>query len=162
MHQDSLQLQACQNPLDDQKHKSLKSWYSENTLIVALGHVEKKKLPISRERFWVIIFSLDRNDINNFGPKGQPFKTILTWEEMLQSERSSMICIVARSRQTMRTRKEKKTIKEKMIVMHLKNSSKSKRESRKPNSRKKMMKKKWLKNCINTSHSSIARNHSSV
>ena len=123
MHQDLLQLQACQNPLDDQKYKSLRLWYYEITLIDVSGHVDPK-LSISWERFWAIIFSLDRNDINNFGPKGQPFKTILTWEEMLQSERSSMICIVARSRQTMRTikrkSKKKKTKtkeKEKLIVM---------------------------------------------
>ena len=107
MHQDLLQLQACQNPFVDQKHKSLRSWYSEITLTDALGHVDQK-LPISRERFWAIISSLDKNDINNFGPKSQPFKTILTWEEMLQSERSSMICVVARSRQTMRTKKKQK------------------------------------------------------
>ena len=50
------------------------------------------------------ILSLDRNDVNNSWTKN-PFKTILTWEEMLQSERSSMICVVARSRQTMRTKK---------------------------------------------------------
>ena len=137
MHQDLLQFQACQNPIDDQKHKSLRSWYSEITLINALGHVNQKS-PISRERFWAIIFSLDRNNINNFGPIGQLYKTILTWEEMLQSERSSMICVVARSRQTMKTRKRKKQKKNDCHVMHLKNLTKSKRESRKPNSRKKM------------------------
>ena len=78
-----------------------------------------QKLPIPREHFWAIIFFLDKNDINNFGPKGQPFKTIITWEEMLQSERSSMLYVVAQSRQTMRTRKRKrnKKIKEKLIVM---------------------------------------------
>ena len=105
MHQDLLQFQACQNPLDGQKHKSLRSWYSVITLINALRHVNQKS-PISRERFWAIIFSLNRNNINNFGPKGHLYKMILTWEEMLQSERSSMICGVARSRQIMITKKK--------------------------------------------------------
>ena len=136
MHQDLLQFQACQNPFDDQKHKSLRSWYFEITLINALGHVNQKS-PISRERFWAIIFFLDRNNIYNFGPKGQLCKTSLTWEEMLQSERSSMVCIVARSRQTMRMKKKTATKrKNECHVMHLKNSTKSKRESWKPNSRK--------------------------
>ena len=145
-----LQLQACQNPLDDQNHKSLRLWYSKITLIDALGHVDHK-LPISRERFWAIIFSLDRNDINNFGPKSQSFKTILTWEEMLQSERSSMICIVSRSRQTMRTRKSKKRTKEKLIVMSC--TWKIWVESKWKSRIKKKMLKKWWKNCKNTNHS---------
>ena len=159
MHQDLLQLQACQNPLDNQKHKSLRSWYSEITLIDALGHVDQK-LSISRERFWTIIFFLDRNDINNFGPKGQLFKTILTWEEMLQSKRSFMICIVARSRRTMRMRKEKKN-KRKEKKNRLSCTWKIRLNLNKNQEAKKcweMMK----KNCINTSHSSSARNCSSV
>ena len=48
---------------------------------------------------------------------------------MLQSERSSMTCVVAWSRQTMRMKKEKRKID--CHVMHLKNSIKSKQESRK-------------------------------
>ena len=156
MHQDLLQLQACQNPLDDQKHKSLRSWYSEITLIDALEHVDQK-LPISWECFWAIIFSLDRNDKNNFGPN-HPFKTILTWKEMLQSERSSMICVVTRSRQIEKHRK--KTKQEKKIdchVTHLKNSIEFKRKSRKAKNVDKMKKK-----CINTNRFSLARNCFSV
>ena len=80
-----------------------------------LGACWPKKLPIYRERFWAIIFSLDRNDINNFGPKGQPFKTILTRKEMLQLGRPSVVCIVARSRQIIWIEKKRK--KEKLIVM---------------------------------------------
>ena len=72
-------------------------------------------------------------------PKVNPFKTILTWGKMLQLGRSSMICVVTRSRQTMRTKKKHKT-KIDCHVMHLKNSTKSKRESRKKNVEK-MMKK---------------------
>ena len=77
MHQDLLQLEAHQNFLNDQKHKSQDRDTFKSSLIDALGHVDQK-LPISREHFWAIILSLDRNDINNFGPKGQPSKTILT------------------------------------------------------------------------------------
>ena len=48
MHQDLLQLQACQNPFDDQKHKSQDHNISESSLIVASGYIDQK-LPISRE-----------------------------------------------------------------------------------------------------------------
>ena len=108
------------NLFNDQKHKISRSWYSEITLIDTSRHIDQK-LPISREYFWAIFFLWNRNDINNFGPKGQPFKTILTWEEMFQSDKSSMICVVAWSRQTMRMRKTKKQKnkkkKKKLIVM---------------------------------------------
>ena len=165
MHRNLLQLEACQNPLDDQKHKSLRLWYSEITRIDALGHVNQKS-PISRERFWAIIFSLDRNNINNFGSKGQLYKTILTWEEMLQSERSSMIRVIAWSRQTMRTRKrksKKKKQKEKMIVMSCTWKIRlNLNENHESQIQEKKCEKKWLKNRINTSHSSLARNYSSV
>ena len=159
MHQDLLQLQACQNPFNDQKHKSLRLWYSEITLIDTLGHVDQK-LPIFREYFWAIILSLNRNDINNFGPKDQPFKTILTWEKMLQFGRPSMKCIVVRSRQTMGKKKKKtnKTIK-KMVVM---SCTWKIRLSLNENQEAKKMLRKWWKSCINTNHSSPARNYSSV
>ena len=112
------------------KNKSLRSWYFEITLIDALGHVDQKKLlPISWEHFWALILSLDRNDINNFGPKDKPFKTILTWEEMFRLGRPSMAGIVARSRQIVRIKKKNKR-KIDCHVMHLKILIKSKRESR--------------------------------
>ena len=100
-----------------------------------------EKLPIFQEHFWAIIFYLDKNDINNFGPKGQPFKTILTWEEMLQLGRSSMAYIVARSRQIM-----KKRIK-KLIVMSC--TWRIRLILRKNQEAKKEMLRKWWKNCKN-------------
>ena len=157
MHQDLLQLQACQNPLDDQKHKSLRSWYSEITLIDVLRHVDQK-LPIPREHFWAITFFVDRNDINNFGPKGQPFKTTLTWGEILRLGRPSMAGIVARSRQIVKMKKKKKR-KINCHVKHLKNSIRPKQESRK---QKKKMLKKWWKLHTHESLFPLARNHSSV
>ena len=59
-------------------------------------------------------FPLDKNDTSNLEPKANPFKTVLIRKEMLQAGSPSMICVVARSRQTMRT---KKKTKEKLIVM---------------------------------------------
>ena len=47
MYQDLLQLQACQNPLDDQKRKSQDRDTLKSSLIDALGHVNQK-LPIFR------------------------------------------------------------------------------------------------------------------
>ena len=47
IHRDLLQLQACQNPLDDQKRKSQDRDTLKSSLIDALGHVDQK-LPISR------------------------------------------------------------------------------------------------------------------
>ena len=111
MHQDLLQLQACQKPFSLTKHKSQDYDIPKFSLIDARGKMIEK-LPISQEHFWAIILSLDKNDINNFGPKGQPFKTILTWEETLQLGRPSMAYIIARSRQIV-----KKRTKEKLIVM---------------------------------------------
>ena len=61
MHQDSLQLQACQNPLDDQKRKSQDRDTLKSSLIDALRHVDQKFL-IFREHFGAITLSLDRND----------------------------------------------------------------------------------------------------
>ena len=46
MHQDLLQLQACRNPLDDQKCKSQDRDALKSSLIDALGHVHQK-LPIT-------------------------------------------------------------------------------------------------------------------
>ena len=68
---------SLSKPLDDQKRKSQDRDTLKSSLIDVLGHVDQK-LSIFREHFWAIILSLDRNDINNFGPKGQPSKTILT------------------------------------------------------------------------------------
>ena len=77
-----------------QKHKSLRSWYSEITLIDVLGHVDQNYLFLGNT-FWAIILSLDRTGINNLGPKGHPFKTILIWEEILQPGRPCLSCIIA-------------------------------------------------------------------
>ena len=54
-------------------NKIPRSWYLEITLINVLGHIDRK-LPISLKYFWAMILSLDRNDLNNFGPKSQPFQ----------------------------------------------------------------------------------------
>ena len=89
------------------------------------------------------IFPLDRNDMSSLEPKANPFKTILIWEEMLRVGSPSMICVVARSRQTIRMKKKERKKKIDCHVMHLKNSIKSKRKSRKPNSKKF----KKMKNC---------------
>ena len=42
MHQDLLQLQAGQNPLNDRKHKSQDRDTLKPSLIDALGHVDQK------------------------------------------------------------------------------------------------------------------------
>ena len=112
-----------------QKHKSLRSWYFEITLIDVLGHVDQNYLFFGNT-FWAIILSLDRNDTNNLGPKGHPFKTILIWEGRLQVGGPCMACIIAQSRQIVRMKKRKKNNKRKIDchVMHLKNSIKSKQE----------------------------------
>ena len=56
-------------------------WAKQNPKIVILwNHLDWylgarwTKLPISLKYFWAIILSLDRNDLNNFGPKSQPFQ----------------------------------------------------------------------------------------
>ena len=73
MHQDLLQLQACQNLSDNPKTQVPKIMIFWDHLDWCLGACWPK-LPISREHFWAITLSLDRNDINNFGPKGQSFQ----------------------------------------------------------------------------------------
>ena len=110
MHQDSLQFQTCQTfSMSKTKSKdrdTLKSpWLMPWGTLTKIAHFSE--ILLSHDSLFV-----DRNDINNFGPKGQSFKTILTWEEMLQLERPSMAYIVARSRQIV-----KKRTKEKLIVI---------------------------------------------
>ena len=157
MHQDSLQLQACQNPLDDQKRKSQDRDTLKSSLIDALRHVDQK-LPIFQERFWAIIFSLDRNDINNFGPKDHLSKTI----PILRSDAPIWKAFYGTCRcpEQMSQKNNEKRTKEKMIVMSctwkIRLSLNENQECQK-NAKKKMM-----KNCINTNHFSPARNHSSV
>ena len=142
MHQDLLQLQACQNPSDDPETQVLEIMIFWDHLDWCLGACWPK-LPIFREHFWATILSLDRNDINNLGPKGHPFKTIFIREERLQLGRPCMACIIAQSRQIVRMKKRKKNNKRKIDchVIHLKNSIESKQEKR-----------KMMKNCINTNH----------
>ena len=75
-----------------------------------------------------------------FDQKTTPFKTILSWEVILQSGRPPMACVIARSRQLVRIRKkQKKQRKQKeefdCHIMHLRNSIKSKRELKRPNSK---------------------------
>ena len=62
------------------------------------------------------IFPLDRNNINNLGPKANLPKQSSHWEEMLQLGGPFMACIVARSRKIVK-KSEKKEEKEKLIVM---------------------------------------------
>ena len=77
---------------------------------------------------------------------------------MLLLGKPSMACIVVRSRQIVRMKKEKRKYKRKIDchVMHLKILIKSKRESRRKNVEK------MMKNCINPNRFSLARNCSSV
>ena len=106
-------------------------WYTEIILTNALRHVDRKS-PIPRKHFWAIILFVDRNDINNLGPKGQPSKTILT----LRRDASTQKAIYGMHRCPVQTNwgNEKKEQKNKRKidchVMHLKNSIKSKQESR--------------------------------
>ena len=130
MHQDLLQLQACQNPFDDPKTQVPKIMIFWDHLDWCLGACWPKLL-ISREHFWATILSLDRNDINNLGPKGQPSKTILT----LRGDASTRKAIYGMHRcpeQTNHENEKEKKNKRKIDchVMHLKNSIRSKQESR--------------------------------
>ena len=121
MHQDLLQLQACQNPFDDQKHKSQGHDTLKPSLIDALGHVDQN-YPFL-ENSWAIFLSLDRNDINNFGPKGHLSKTI----PILRSDAPIWKALYGMCRCPEQMSHKKKID---CHVMHLKNSIKPKWESR--------------------------------
>ena len=143
MHQDLLQFQTCQT-FSMSKTKSQDRDTLKSPWLMSWG-TSIENCPFFGNTFEP--YPLKRNDTSNLEPKANPFKTILIWEEMLQAGSPSMACVVARSRQTMRTKTRKKQ-KEKRKkqkerkrkndchVMHLKNLTKSKRESQKPNSRK--------------------------
>ena len=79
----------AKKPFSSTKHKSQDYDIPKLSLIDALGQADRKITYFPRT-----LLShnplFGQNDINNFGPKGQPFKTILTWEEMLQLGRPSM------------------------------------------------------------------------
>ena len=117
MHQDLLQLQAYQNSADDPKTQVSKIMIFWDHLDWCLG-ARWPKLPISLEHFWATILSLDRNDINNLGPKDHPFKIILIGEEMLQPGGPCMACIIAQSRQIKRMKKKKNRTKENWLSCH--------------------------------------------
>ena len=102
------------------------------------------------------IFPLDRNDTSNHKPKANHFKITLIWEKMFQLGRPSMIYVVARSRQIMRIKKEKKN-KEKLIVM----SCTWKIWSSLNENQEKMLI-KWWKITKTQIISPLARNYSSV
>ena len=145
-----LQLQTCQT-FSMSKNTSPKIVILRNHLYWCLGAHWSKIAHFSKTLWTITPFltningtllshtlSLNRNDVNNPWTKRRPlFKTILTWEVVLQSGRPSMAYVVARSRRIMRTKKmNKKKNWLSCHVMHLKNSIESKRKSRKPNSKK--------------------------
>ena len=150
MHQDLLQLQTCQckpaKPFQWAKQNP-RSWYTEIILTNASRHVDWK-WPIPRKHLWAITLSVDRNDINNLGPKSQPSKTILT----LKRDASTWKAIYGMHRcpdQTNRENKNKKT-KEKLIVV----SCTWKFElSLNENQESQKNVEKMMKNCKNTNHS---------
>ena len=153
MHEDLLQLQVGQN-LQWPKTQISRPWYFETIFDRCLG-AYWPKLIISREYFWVIILFLDRNDINNFGPKDHLSKTI----PILRSDASIWKAFYGTCRCPEQIKKMKKRTKEKIIVMSctwkIRLSLNENQECRK-------MQKKMMKNRINMNHFPLARNHSSV
>ena len=75
------------------------------------------------------IFPLDINDTSNHEPKASPFKMVIIWEEILQAGSPSIVCVVPEVDKP-REKKNKNKRKIDCHVMHLKDSIKSKRESR--------------------------------
>ena len=80
MHQDLLQLQTCltfsrtknTSPQDHDILRDHLDWW--------LG-ARWPKLPISLKYFWAIVFFLDRNDANNFGPKRRTLSKRSSYEK---------------------------------------------------------------------------------
>ena len=134
MHQDLLQFQACQNPFRWPKTQIPRPWYFETIFDRCLGACWPK-LIISRKYFWVIVLFLDRNDINNFGPKDHLSKTIL----ILRSNASIWKAVYGTCRcpEQMKKKWKKNKRKNDCYVMHLKNSIKPKWESRRSKNAKK-------------------------
>ena len=126
MHQDLLQLQACQDSSDDPKTQVSKIMIFWDHLDWCLG-ARWPKLPISLKYFWAIILSLDRNDINNFGPKGQSFQNKSSHEKRCFNLEGHLWHTSLPGVDKSWKKKNKKID---CHVMHLKNSIKSKRKSK--------------------------------
>ena len=131
-------------------------WYFETIFDWCLGACWPKIIHF-QEHFWVIILSLDRNDINNFRPKCHLSKAI----PILRSDSSIWKALYGTCRclEQMSHKKNEKRTKEKIIVM---SCTWKIRLSLNKNQECQKKCQKMMKNRINTNHFPLARNHSSV
>ena len=118
MHQDLLTVSNLPNLFHEQ-NKVPKIVIFWNHLDWCLGACWPK-LPISLKYFWAMILSLNRNDLNNFGPKSQPFQNnpyirrdASTWKVIYGMHR----CPERTNCEQKKVKKKKQKRKEKMIVM---------------------------------------------
>ena len=94
-----------------------------------------------QEHFWVIILSLDKNDINDFGPKLPSFQSYPHTEKWFFNLKGPLWHVSLPGVNESKKKWKKNKRKNDCHVMHLKNSIKPKWESR----RSKNAKKKWWK-----------------
>ena len=146
MHQDLLQFPTCQTfSMTKNTGPRIMTFWSH--LNWCLRHIDQK-LPISQEHFWTIFFLLTEmiwatsNQKPTLSKRSSYEKRCFKLEGHL---RHVTLPRVDHSKKEGKKRMNKRK-KNDCHVMHLKNSIKSKRKSRKSNSNKKMFWKKW-KNC---------------
>ena len=150
MHQDLLQLQAYQNPSMTKNARPktamiLKSpWLMPWDTLTKIAHFSELLLshdPLFGQK-WPKQLWTKRPTLS---------KQILTWEEMLQLGRPFMVCVVARSRQTMKKNKKQKKQKKNWLSCHaLEKFELSLNESQESQVKKNV--EKMMKNRINTNN----------